>query len=224
MNMDLGEGVRVVDARAGMPEPDEMAALVAHVLAGGVVAHPTETVYGFGGLATPPGVAAVRRVKPGRDRPFLLLVPSAELVPQLRWTDEARALASVFWPGALTLVLADPSDSFPPGVRAESGGVAVRVTPHPVTGELVRRLGRPLTSTSANPPGAAPARSGPEAVAAARSVGAQDGLWLLDGGTLPPSEPSTVVDCSGRVVRVIRSGATPVSRLRCVLPEIDGER
>jgi L-threonylcarbamoyladenylate synthase len=214
----------VLDARAGLPEPEELEAAAAHVRDGGLIAHPTETVYGFGGLATTEAIDAVRRLKPGRDRPFILLVPSAEAVAGLAWTAEARELASVFWPGALTLVLADPSDSFPAGVRGESGGVAVRVTSNPVTRALVEQLGCPLTSTSANLPGDPPAASGDEALAVARAAGAGEELWVLDVGRLPPSAPSTVVDCTGRVARVLRPGATPLHRLRCVLPEIDGER
>jgi L-threonylcarbamoyladenylate synthase len=218
-----GAAPRVLDARAGPPEPEELEALAAHVLSGGLVAHPTETVYGFGGLATPESIAALRRLKPGRASPFLLLVPSADAIRELAWTPEARELASVFWPGALTLVLADPSDSFPAGVRGESGGVAVRVTSHPLTRALVERLGRPLTSTSANLPGDPPATSGDAALAVGRAAGAGAELWVLDAGRLPPSEPSTVVDCTGPVARVVRPGATPVHRLRCVLPEIDRE-
>jgi L-threonylcarbamoyladenylate synthase len=219
-----GAAPRVLDARTGPPEPGELDAVAAHLEAGGLVAHPTETVYGFGGLTTPAGLAALRRLKPGRDRPFIVLIPSAESAARLAWTPDARALASVFWPGALTLVLADPANSFPPDLHGEHGGVAIRVTSHPVTRALVERLGCPLTSTSANLPGQPPATSGAEALAAAVEAGAGSELWVLDAGRLEPSAPSTVVDCTGGVARVVRAGATPVHRLRCVLPEIDGER
>lgn len=92
-----------------------------------------------------------------------------------------------------------------------------------MTRVLVERLGRPITSTSANLPRAAPATSAEEAlgVAAEMAVGAE--LWVLDAGRLAPSPPSTVVDCTGPHSVVIRVGATPVQRLRCVLPEIHGE-
>ena len=122
-------------------------------------------------------------------------------------------------------MLADPANSFPAGVHAERGGIAVRVTSHPVTRALVERLGRPLTSTSANFPGDPPATSGDEALGVARARGdVADRVWVLDAGTLPPSPASTVVDCTSAVARVLRPGATPLHRLRCVLPEIDGER
>src|SRR5262245_12422314 len=208
-----------LDLRAGLEDPRELDPVVAHVLGDGLVIHPTATVYGVGGLATREAIAALRTLK-GRadDRPFLLLIASAESVPALAWTASARELASVFWPGALTLVLADPSGSFPAGVRSGAGGVAVRVSSHPGTRALVERIGRPFTSTSANAPGEPPALAADEAVAALDA----GGCWVLDAGRLPPSAPSTVVDCTGAEPIVVRAGATPIERLRCVLPGIHG--
>ena len=217
--------IRVLDLRAGLGHGGELDPVVEHLRLGGLVAHPTETVYGFGGFATAAGVAALRRLKKRpEERSVLVLLPSHDAVPDLVWTEGARELASVFWPGALTLVLADPSGSFPPGVRSATGGVAVRVTSHPVTQMLVERLGVPLTSTSANAPGDPAAATGEDALAVARAAGAGEDLWVLDAGRLSPSAPSTVVDCTGPAPVVIREGATPVNRLRCVLPGIHGER
>ena len=214
--------IHVLDLRAGLGHGGELDPVVEHLRLGGLVAHPTETVYGFGGFATAAGVAALRRLKRRpEERSVLVLLPSPEAVPDLIWTEDARELASVFWPGALTLVLADPSGSFPPGVRSATGGVAVRVTSHPVTQMLVERLGVPLTSTSANAPGEPPAATGEGALAVARAAGAGEDLWVLDAGRL---SPSTVVDCTGPAPVVIREGATPVNRLHCVLPGIHGER
>jgi L-threonylcarbamoyladenylate synthase len=217
--------VRVLDLRAGMHEGAELDAAVEHFRAGGLLAHPTETVYGFGGPATAAGVAALRGLK-GRDdeKPFLLLVPSIEAVSGLVWTEPALELARAFWPGSLTLVLVDGSGTFPPGVRSAAGGVAVRVTSHPVTRVLVERLGVPMTSSSANAAGAAPAASGDEALEVARAAGAGRELMVVDAGRLAPSPPSTVVDCTGASPVVLREGATPVHRLRCVLPGIHGKR
>ena len=217
--------IRVLDLRAGLEQADELDPVVEHLRVGGLVAHPTETVYGFGGPATAAGVVALHRLKRRPEgNSVLVLLPSSEAAPHLVWTDEARELASVFWPGALTLVLDDPSGSFPAGVRSETGGVAVRVTSHPVTRILVERLGAPITSTSANRPGDPPATTGEDALAVASSAGAGEDLWLLDAGRLAPSAPSTLVDCTGPAPVVLRGGATPVDRLRCVLPEIHGDR
>lgn len=215
---------RVVDLRAGAIDESDLAAAVDHVRRGGLVAHPTETVYGFGGAASEKAVDALRALK-GRDdaKPFLLLIPSIDAARDLRWTEEASELARVFWPGSLTLVLRDPSGSFPPGVRSLAGGVAVRVTSHPITGALVRRLGAPITSTSANRTGEKPAASAAEVAASLRAAEAGSVL-VLDAGALPPSAPSTVVDCTGPTPIVLREGATPIHRLRCVLPGIHGNR
>ncbi|MEM7415528.1 MAG: L-threonylcarbamoyladenylate synthase [Gemmatimonadota bacterium] len=211
---------RTVDLR-GDPER-ELADVAEHIRSGGTIAYPTETVYGIGALPDPAGVAAVQRVK-GRaaDKPLIVLVPSARDAEGLRWTNEARTLAEIFWPGSVTLVLEDPDEIFPDGIRSPVGAVGVRLSPHPIVSRLLAALGAPLTSTSLNAPGRAPARSGTEAVAALTEM-ASEGTWLLDVGTLPPSAPSTVVDCTGQAPVVLREGSVPVGRLRCALPEIRG--
>ena len=219
----MSPSVRTLDLRID-PEAD-LSEVLDHVRAGGVVAYPTETVYGIGGACTPEGVEAVRALK-GRaaDKPILALVPDARSVEALTWTPAARELASVFWPGSVTLVLADPDGTFPEGVRdAGAGTVGVRVTPNPVAARLVRGLAGPLTSTSLNLPGEPPVTSGHEAREILERLGAAD-VWLLDAGTLPESLPSTVVDCTGEAPVVLRPGAVPLERLRCALPETHERR
>lgn len=213
--------VPVTDVRAFDPATD-LAAALETVRAGGVVVYPTETVYGFGGSLAPAAVEAVMRLK-GRDehKPLLVLVPGISSVAGLDWTPQARELAEVFWPGAVTLVLRDPHHLFPKGVRSSEDTVAVRHSSHPVAAALVAALGAPLTSTSANLPGAPPALSGEDAVAAVGIVAPGALIHLLDVGSLPPGAPSTIVDCTAETPRVLREGATPASRLRCVLPTLD---
>jgi L-threonylcarbamoyladenylate synthase len=213
----------MVDVRMGEPAPDLLDEVVSHLRRQGMVAMPTETVYGFSCLLQDPPLREVRRLK-GRegDRPFLVLVPDAASVSDLAWSAQARELAEVFWPGALTLVLRDPLRRFPEAVRSREDGVAVRVSPHPVARAVVEGVGEPMVSTSANPPGGSPALSAREALSAAVALGAGDTLWVLDGGILGPSEPSTIVDCTGPEPLVLRAGAVPVYRLRCVLPEVHG--
>jgi len=211
--LDLGMG--------GEADPAVVAAAAAHLQGGGLVAIPTETVYGFSCLPEEEPLAALRRMKRrDPDRPFLLLVSGFDAVRGLDWSQEARELARVFWPGALTLILADREARFPPGIRGPEGGVAVRVSPHPLARSLLELLRAPLVSTSANHGGGPPAMTGMEAFQVGQSLGAGDELWVLDGGALPPSDPSTVVDCVGTSPRVVRSGALPVHRIRCVLPGI----
>lgn len=213
-------GVRILDWRAGEPDPGEVEEVIRHLRDGGLLAYPTETVYGFGCALREEALERLRRLKEREpERPFLLLVPDGESVSELEWTAEARELAEVFWPGALTLVLRDPRGRFPPEVRSPAGTVAVRRTPHPLARRIVEALGEPLTSTSANRPGEAPAASAQAAGEVARAAGAGAGFWVVDGGRLPPSEPSTIVDCTETgAPRVVRSGAVPPGRLGCVLP------
>lgn len=203
------------------PDPSLMGSVVRHLQEGGLVAVPTETVYGFGCLVEPAPVGELFRLKDrGPDKPFLVLIPAPEAVASLDWTEEARELARVFWPGALSLVLVDPRASFPSGVRSPEGTVAVRMTPQPLARRLVETLGKPLVSTSANLPGGPPALDARQAQDAARALGTGPRLWVLDGGVLERSDPSTLVDCTGSRAVVLRPGAIPSYRLRCVLPEL----
>jgi L-threonylcarbamoyladenylate synthase len=193
-----------------------------HLRSGGLVAMPTETIYGFGCVPDPEPMGRLQSLKRrGSEKPFLLLIESADSVPDLEWSQEARELASVFWPGALTLILGDRTGRFPPGVRSERGGVAVRVSPHPLVRALLGVLGSPLVSTSANLSGEAPALGAERAFELAIEMGAGGSMWVLDGGFLEASDPSTIVDCTGSVPVVIRSGTIPLNRMRCVLPELD---
>lgn len=213
--------MRIIDLRAA-PDAD-LSEVVDHVRGGGLVAYPTETVYGIGGSCTPTAAARVHELKGrGASKPLIALVPGREAVDGLTWTDDAAELARIFWPGSVTLVLSDPDGVFPEGVRdPERATVGVRVTPHPIASRLVRELGAPLTSTSLNRSGEAPITNGTDARAWLEQLSAPD-VWLLDAGTLPPSAPSTVVDCTGPRPRVLREGTIPAGRLRCAIPEIDG--
>lgn len=222
--MSTEGGYRTLDLRLSPAYRAELAAVVEHLEAGGLLAYPTETVYGFGCALRPRPLARLAELKQrGEDAPFLLLIPDRGAVDDLRWTRRARELATAFWPGALTVVLDDPTAAYPPEVRGAAGGVAIRRTPHPVARALVEALGAPLTSTSANPPGGEPATDAPAAAASARALGAtEDELWIVDGGPLPPSRPSTIVDLSGDVPRIVREGAVPLQRLACATADAPG--
>ena len=212
---------RVIDVRDTPRTAHTLDSVLEHVSAGGLLAYPTETVYGFGGVLTRSVIEGLVALK-GRDRakPMLLLVPDREAVSDLTWTPEAIELAEVFWPGSVTLVLSDPGVRYPDGVRGPAGNVAIRVSPHLLVRELVRGLGGPILSTSANRSGEAPALDAQSALGAAVAAGAGEELWVLDGGDLDPSRPSTIIDCSGPVPVVLRQGAVPLGQVRCVLPGI----
>ena len=100
--------------------------------------------------------------------------------------------------------------------------MALRVSPHAAVQAILAAHGAPITSTSANLPGAPPAVSGDEAEAAARALDAGAAWLILDGGTLPASQPSTIVRCVDDDFEVVRAGALPIARLREVVEEIDG--
>ena len=201
---------------------DGIPKIVAHLRAGGVIAYPTETVYGFGGLLINRALERMGELK-ARDeaKPFLLLISNTAQCAELEWTESARKLAQAFWPGPLTLALRATSGEFHPRVLSAQHTVAVRETPHPGLRMLLDVLGAPITSSSANLQRHPPAGSADEAAAVLAALGADD-VMLLDGGVLPPADPSTLVDCSTDPIHVIRVGSIKLEQLRKVVEHIDG--
>ena len=194
--------------------------------AGKVLAYPTETVYGFGGGVDERSVEALVSLKsrvPGK--PFLLLVAASEMITRLglHLTGYASTLAARFWPGPLTLVLPGGEKRVPDRLRGPEGGVAVRWTPQRSLARLIRAHGDPITSTSANRPGVPPATAADQIVTQWGEAIARGTLLVLDGGRLKDSQPSTVVDCTGRLPRVIRPGAIPAATLKESVPDLVGD-
>jgi len=186
-----------------------------HLARAGLLAYPTETVYGLGSRARRGDVAALMELKGrGPGKPFLMLVsgrPMAESAG-LQFGGAAHALAEAFWPGPLTLILPG-GGHLPDTLRGPEGGIAVRSTSHEGVAYLIGKLGEPLTSTSANLPGGPTA---PGVGAILRDFGAAvatDKLLVLDGGVLGNVPPSTIVDCTGPVPRLVREGALPRAEL-----------
>ena len=177
---------------------------------GELIVHPTEAVYGFGGFLDAAPLDRLRSLKKRPAGGFVVLIPSTGSVAGLL-DATGSALARAFWPGPLTLVLDDPQDHFPPGAKADDGSVAVRVPGHPVTLQLLRDAGRPITSTSANRPGAPPARAADQARKEALALGTE--LFALDAGPLPGGEPSTMVRLGAGCPELIRQGPLDVLQL-----------
>lgn len=184
---------------------------VERLAAGGVVAIPTETVYGLAGDAL--DVAVLRAIFAAKGRP-----PSHPLIlhavdPREHAVFDARAerLAAA-WPGALTLVLPRR-----PHVPIElTGGretVAVRVPAHPLALELLRALGRPLAAPSANRFGQVSPTTAAHVLA---SLPCAD---VLDGGPCELGLESTIVDLSTPVASILRPGAVPAARVASLLQE-----
>jgi L-threonylcarbamoyladenylate synthase len=131
----------------------------------------------------------------------------------------ARFVAN-HWPGPITLVLRGGEGRVPARLRGPEGGVAVRWTSHAGMRSIIRAHGDALTSTSANRPGVPPAQTTAEIVAQWPDAIARGILRVLDGGRLTPSQPSTVVDCTGRAPRIIRPGAISAAVLRDSVPTL----
>ncbi len=220
MGRRLGGAAMTLPFTTQSEQQTAIPSVLAHLRGGGLLAYPTETVYGLGSLSTPEGLTALIRLK-GRapGKPFLLLISSRAMAESwgLGFNASASALASAFWPGPLTLVLPGGEGRLPDALRGVEGGIAVRHTSHAGIVRLVAALGAPLTSTSANRPGQ------PAAPGVSRLVeffqGAVDAgqLLVLDGGVLGNVPPSTVVDCTGVVPKMIRTGAIPVAELRAAV-------
>ena len=185
--------------------------------AGGLVAFPTETVYGLGGDATNErAVAAIFEAK-GRPQfnPLISHVLDAGEARRLvRWNDVADRLAARFWPGPLTLVLPRASGS-PIALLATAGldTAAIRAPSHPVAQALIRAAGRPLAAPSANRSGAiSPTR----AEHVAESLGERVAL-ILDGGPCTVGVESTVLDLSTMTPTLLRPGGATREAIEAVI-------
>jgi len=173
---------------------------------GGVIAMPTDTLYGLG--ADPFQPDAVARVFHVKGRPVeralpLLAADTAQVIEHIGALPPLAArLASRFWPGPLTLLVAAPS-ALAADVSGETGKVGIRVPAHRVARAVCRACGVPVTATSANISGEAPSAD-PDEVA--RAIGDRIDV-LVDAGTTPGGPPSTVVDATGAEPVLVRAGA-----------------
>lgn len=188
------------------PDPAAVARAAATLRTGGVVAMPTDTLYGL--AADPWNPAAVARVFAVKGRPDDRALPlvAADVDQVKEWIGELDAVATRlvqrFWPGPLTLVMRAPA-AIAPEVTAGGSTVGVRVPSHAVTRALCAAFGCPLTATSANISGQA-ATDNPDEVADRLSGGLD---LLLDAGATPGGAPSTIVDVTHGEVQLIRAGA-----------------
>lgn len=187
------------------PEPDLIAGAVTILRRGGLVAFPTETVYGLGANAL--DLAAVERIFVAKGRPARnpIIVHVADVVEGQRlvtqWPPASHKLAARFWPGPLTLVL--PKNPIVPDIVTAGGStVAIRMPAHPIALALIKGCGFPLAAPSAN---ASSQLSPTKAEHVVRGLQNRIDL-ILDGGPTSGGLESTVLDLTGPLPRLLRPG------------------
>lgn len=187
-------------------EEDVISSAAAIVSRGGVIAYPTETIYGLGADAT--NEQAIRRIFEikGRDftNPISVIIGNPEdIYPLVREvTDTAKKLMDTFWPGPLTIVFKS-ADSVLPLITANTGKIGIRLTSHEVARQIAAKTGKPLTATSANLSGA------PEC-ANASEVATQLGDKIdaiIDLGNTAGTIGSTIIDVTRAPLAILREGA-----------------
>ncbi len=187
-----------------------------HIREGGVVAMPTDTLYGLAADAFNP--RAIERVFAVKERPEGMALPvlmydfsqMSHIASEV--TGEVKVLAEAFWPGPLTLVLRR-AEALPPRLTAGAPTIAVRIPAHPVPRELARMLGRPITGTSANISGA----PDPLDITEVRAQVGNRVDCLIESGPRPAGAASTIVDMSRGAPKLLREGAIPFADIEALL-------
>ncbi len=180
--------------------------------AGGLVAFPTETVYGLGAVATDDGAVAVLLCALGRPSVNPLIVHVQDAATAARWaelSEHAQAVAGAFWPGPLTLVLpARAGSGLSARVTAGLPSVALRVPAHPLAQALLQAVDAPLAAPSANPSGRISPTTADHVLA---GLGGRIAA-ALDGGACAVGVESTILDLTGPP-RVLRAGGVGAAAL-----------
>lgn len=211
---------RVLRVSPTDPAADALAQAADVLRAGGLVAFPTETVYGLGANAL--DAAAVQRIFTAKQRPatdpIIVHLVTADQLPTVAADIPPLAydLAALFWPGALTLIL-PKQHHIPAVVTAGSATVAVRVPAHPVASALLRAADLPIAAPSAN------TFSRPSPTRAEHVLADLDGHFdlLLDGGETTIGVESTILSLVEHPPRLLRPGGVSLEALRRVIPQID---
>lgn len=212
---------RVLPITSHAPEPERIAQAACVLRAGGLVAFPTETVYGLGARAVDDRAAAAifaAKQRPANS-PLIVHVSSTAMARQYaaHWPEAAQRLADAFWPGPLSLVLAR-SGIVPAHVSARGTTVAVRAPAHPVAIALIDALGEGIAAPSANRSSRLPP------VRAEHVLKGLDGRieMVIDAGACPGGVESTVVDLTSDRARVLRRGGISIDRIAALVDAEDG--
>lgn len=183
--------------------------IVSALKEGKTIVYPTETCYGLGVDAfNAVAVEKVFQIKKRQKKKSVLVLMSDIAMAQkyVNWTPELQQIAEKYWPGALTVVTyAKNPEKFPEGVLREDGTIAFRITDHPLAEALVKKLGRPLVSTSAN----ISAMESPYDIKSVKQMFEHENAKpdiVIDGGDLPHRTPSTIVSLVNGKMEVVRQG------------------
>ena len=187
---------------------------------GGTVAFPTETVYGLGANAL--DADAVRKIftakgRPG-DNPLILHISSEKEIEKyaLSFSDEAKNLAKVFWPGPLSIILPRRS-SVPDEVTGGLDTVAFRIPSNPISRELIKAAGIPIAAPSANLSGKPSTTDGSHVIEDLN--GKVDAI--IDAGKCRVGLESTVVDMVSSPAAVLRPGGIPFDQIHMLIPDLE---
>jgi L-threonylcarbamoyladenylate synthase len=199
---------------------DDLDRAVAAIRSGGLVAMPTETVYGLAADATNPvAIARIFAIK-GRpvDHPLIVHLADPEDVDQ--WAPDAsqaaRQLVNAAWPGPLTVIVSR-SSGLPSEVVGGRNTVGLRVPAHPMARELIRRAGVPLAAPSANRFGAVSPTTAQHVIDDLGDLLDPGRDVVLDGGSCPIGVESTIVDCTVDPVQILRAGAVTGEQILDIL-------
>lgn len=187
---------------------------------GGIIAIPTETVYGLAANAL--NESTIKKIfeAKGRpsDNPLIVHISSIKEIYSLvsEFPDKAQKLADAFWPGPLTIIL-KKSATIPEIISSGLDTVAIRLPAHPVTREIIKAAGFPLAAPSANLSGS------PSPTKVSHVIGDLSGKIdaVVDAGTCAIGLESTVISLCTKVPRVLRPGAVTIEQLRTVLGDVD---
>jgi len=202
----MTQEILTIDVRE--PNPNDIDKVVDYLNNGEVIAYPTETIYGLG--ADVLNRKAVKRIFDLKARdyglPISILVADLDMMREYvdHVPDEIIPLLRRFWPGPLTMLF-PASSSFPKGLITNTGKVGIRISSNPIASAIVRKFGKPITTTSANLSDF-PASLNVKHI---KKYFGEKIPCIVDGGECEPSRGSTVVDVGAETMRIIREGVIP---------------
>lgn len=195
--------------------------------AGKVIAYPTDTSYGLAADVTnEKALKKIYKIKErSKSQPIHVIIPSVEYAKKIvKWDEQAETLAKEFWPGPLTLVLKlKAKDEYLEALSAGTGFLGVRIPKNKIAVDLCAKLGKPITTTSANPSlhlsGGADSYSGQEVYDQFEGKDYKPD-FIIDAGKLPKRKPSTIVRIR-EVVEILRPGHIHHKKIKVHFPEAE---